>query len=139
MILKTYIKSPIIFEYSTLSYFLKNDIDPELIYRKDPLNYTQEHNLTNLIPFLLPNYSAVYMRNANLSDYYDYIDYYSYSKRIIFGFSYLYIGGSVKYNLDGVLEEVTLSSWITGKQEPALWLTRVSIGASGGNSRCSQR
>ncbi len=32
------------------------DVDPVLTFRKEPLNYTQKHNLTNLVPFILPKF-----------------------------------------------------------------------------------
>lgn len=41
-----------------------------LIYKKDPNTY-KSHNLTNIIPFLLPNRTCLYLLRANLTHYYD--------------------------------------------------------------------
>ncbi|TXT59097.1 MAG: hypothetical protein BAJALOKI2v1_250003 [Promethearchaeota archaeon] len=41
-----------------------------LSYKKDPQNYDREHNLTNILPFVLPIPPKVYISQANLTNNY---------------------------------------------------------------------
>ena len=41
-----------------------------IIYRREPLNYTQPHNMTNIIPFFTPKPVPIYLGRYNLTDYY---------------------------------------------------------------------
>jgi len=42
-----------------------------IIYRREPLNYTQPHNMTNIIPFFTPKPVPVYLGRENLTYYYN--------------------------------------------------------------------
>lgn len=116
------------------------DVDPVLYFRKEPLNYTQEHNLTNLIPLFLPKYSAVYLRNANLSDSYEHIDYYWYSKKIVFWVDFNnpsksdWIIGDVNYNENGVLDELWLNLLSNGVAYTAFAMSLITPSTGGGPS-----
>lgn len=52
-----------------------HDADRALIFHKNPLNYTERHNLTNLFPFLLPFHPRLYVDRSNLSNFYQSIFY----------------------------------------------------------------
>jgi hypothetical protein len=118
------------------------DVDPILYFRKEPLNYTQEHNLTNLIPLFLPKYPAVYLRNANLSDSYSSnIRYYWSSRQTEFRvdfhnpFKLDWIAGDVSYDEKGVLNEIDLSLWIDGVEyNTAFAMSLITPDAGGGLS-----
>ena len=43
-----------------------------LSYKNEPSDYTQRHNLTNIIPMFLPNQTELYLIRANLSYQYDF-------------------------------------------------------------------
>ena len=114
------------------------DVDPILDFRKEPLNYTQEHNLTYLIPLLLPKYPAVYLRNANLSDSYSSnIRYYWHSRKIEFRVYFHnpsksdWIIGDVSYDENGVLNEIYLSLWTGGDDYIAFAMSLILPSGSG--------
>ena len=116
----------------------KPDVDPILFFRDEPLNYTQKHNLTNLIPVLLPKYPTVYLRNANLSDSYDNLRYYSRSKKIEFWVYFHnpsksdWVIGSVRYDENGVLDRIKLNLWSDGDMYTAFAMSLITPGADGG-------
>ncbi len=113
------------------------NLDPTLIFRKEPLNYTEKHNLTNLIPLLLPIYSTVYLRNANLTDSYNYIGHIENTNQteiwVAFQGSLMidYAVGYAKYNEKGILDELYLNYTTGGKNYPAFAMERISLGSSG--------
>jgi len=115
------------------------DVDPIFTFRKEPLNYTQEHNLTNLIPLLLPIYSTLYLRNANLSDSYKDIDYLN-SKITIFWVKFYnpskseWIRGYVTYDEYGILIEIYLNLWRGGVKYTAFAMSMITLDAGGGPS-----
>ncbi|MBN1214063.1 MAG: hypothetical protein JXA99_01350 [Candidatus Lokiarchaeota archaeon] len=45
-------------------------VENSIIYNKNPSDYNQIHNLTNLFPLFLPTPSYWYLKGANLSQYY---------------------------------------------------------------------
>ncbi len=116
------------------------DVDPILNFRKEPLNYTQNHNLTNLIPLLLPKYPAVYLRNANLSDSYSSIRYNWHSRKIEFRVYFHnpsksnWIIGDVSYDESGILNEIYLNLWSGGVDYTAFTMLLITPSASGGPS-----
>jgi len=109
-----------------------------LTFRREPLNYTQEHNLTNLIPLLLPKYTVLYLRNAKLSDSYSSdIRYYWHSRttefRVYFHKPYTtdWIMGDVSYNENGILDEVDLYLWADGVEYPAFVMSLITTDTGG--------
>ncbi|MFX1258635.1 MAG: hypothetical protein ACFFAN_12300 [Promethearchaeota archaeon] len=82
--------------------------EDQLIYFKDPSDYTEQHNLSNLIPFLLPKNPTIYLGNANASDFYD---------DIVYDFGWLvltcepdaYVEIEARYNPNGVLDELEIA------------------------------
>lgn len=66
------------------------DGNDHILFKQDPLTYNQKHNLTNIIPFIMPVPAILYLKYANLSDNYwnvhdggDFISYqYTISKMI---------------------------------------------------------
>jgi len=121
----------------------KPDVDPILFFRKEPLNYTQKHNLTNFIPLLLPKYTALYLRNANLSESYSNstnIRYYWHSGMTEFRVNFLrpftsdWIRGDVTYNENGILDEVDLNLWSGGVEYPAFAMSLITPSPGGGSS-----
>jgi len=84
------------------------DYDPILIFRKEPLNYSQQHNLTNIIPLLIPKYCALYLRDANLTDHYKKLSVYEGGDlRMDIDF-FGKLEGTMYYNEHGVLCHVNL-------------------------------
>ena len=90
-----------------------------LLYRREPLNYTAKHNLTNIFPYFVPKPTPLYLRNANLSYLYDGLYYSSYrgityleidDSKIING-DYISIWGEAEYNNDGLLQEMYIESY----------------------------
>ena len=93
--------------------------EDSLLYRREPLNYTEKHNLTNIFPYFVPKPTPLYLRNANLSYFYDDIYYSSYRDityleiydgKIIDG-DYIAIWGEAEYNSDGLLQEMYIE-WV---------------------------
>ncbi len=112
-----------------------------LTFRREPLNYTQKHNLTYLIPLLLPKYTALYLRNANLSDSYSSnIRYYWHSRKteLLVNFHKPYttdwILGDVSYNENSILDEVYLYLWADGVEYPAFSMSLITPSPGGGSS-----
>jgi len=83
------------------------DHSESLSYKKEPSDYTQKHNLTNIIPMFLLNQTLLYLTRANISYYYSFHTgpplslYYSEGKEINGHNIYLNIHGL--YNIDGSL------------------------------------
>jgi len=46
------------------------DLSESLSYKKNTSDYTQRHNLTNIIPIFLPNQTNLYLSRANISYHY---------------------------------------------------------------------
>ncbi|MFX1233630.1 MAG: hypothetical protein ACFFBY_03635 [Promethearchaeota archaeon] len=63
-----------------------------LIFRKEPLNYTFPHNLTNIFPFIIPNPIFHYLNRSNLTE--------SYSRISSFGSAgdYVELGDTVMFS-----------------------------------------
>jgi len=99
------------------------DLSESLSYKKEPSDYTQKHNLTNIIPIFLPNQTLLYLTRANLSNDYSFhtgsgVDLrYSEGKEINGHYIYLNIRGI--YSLDGLLENlyITLSNQTSNSYE----------------------
>ncbi len=47
------------------------NMNDSIIHRKEPLNYTEPHNLTNIFPFFIPKPIINYINRASLSIFYD--------------------------------------------------------------------
>ncbi len=102
--------------YNTWDWIDKNDTfsssydgNDSILYRKEPLNYTIPHILKNHYPFLLPNYTLLYLSRANLDNYYDYITQYNFGNVILETYfsinTYEHIYVETFYSSSGILEE----------------------------------
>ena len=86
-----------------------------IVYRREPFNYTQPHNMTNIIPFITPKPVPVYLERMNLTDYYDVNTFYG--QRLV-GLTYMdskNIGGDdihisivALYNEEGLLRNMVI-------------------------------
>lgn len=87
-----------------------------LTYRREPLNYTQPHNMTNIIPFFTPKPGPVYLNRANLTGNYSvntnygpeqvgltYTDFKNITGDII------YISINALYNEEGLLRDMLIT------------------------------
>ena len=87
-----------------------------LLYRQEPLNYTQEHNLTNQIPLLIPESGAIYLMRSNLTHSYrditrnfDNTTYlFHYSGKLING-DYIRMETSVNFGENGTLQSIEMN------------------------------
>ena len=89
------------------------DMDPIVIYRKEPFNYTQVHNLTYIAPFLLPKPTYEYLSSAYLDEgFYYYIDYFVFEDIHYLEFGIDFPGGEVwgyaSYDSNGILISLTI-------------------------------
>ncbi len=83
-----------------------------LVYKKDPYTYNH-HNLTNIMPLLLPNRTKFYLRRANLSHQYHVSDimggvYVSWHELKSIGGDSISIDISSVYNPDGILDKMQI-------------------------------
>lgn len=118
--------------YNTWDWIGKNDIfsfsyngNDSIIYRKEPLNYTIPHILPNRYPFLLPNYTLLYLSRANLDNYYDYITQYNFGNILLE--SYFHISTydvivDAFYSSSGTLEELKV---IYGYEDDENYFTEI--------------
>jgi hypothetical protein len=84
-----------------------------LVYRREPFNYTQPHNMTNIIPFITPKPVPVYLERMNLTNYYDVNTYYgqgyvglTYEDSKNIGGDDIYISIVALYNEEGLLRNM---------------------------------
>lgn len=94
-------------------------LSESLSYKNEPSDYTQRHNLTNMIPMFLPNQTELYLIRANISHNYNYhamgftgstLDlHYNHGKDINGHFINLNIFGL--YNIDGSLMNIYIT-WV---------------------------
>ena len=86
------------------------DGDANLSYNYDPFNYEESYNLTNIVPFILPSPSSVYLKYTNLSDYYI-LDIDDMGVEFEFSFSKSIAGDTIYFDLEafytsnGILDE----------------------------------
>lgn len=87
-----------------------NDGSDSMIYRREPLNYTSSHLLPNYFPFLLPNYTLIYLMRANLDYFYDYIELYNFGNILLECYihidSYEAVIIDAFYSSSGILEDL---------------------------------
>ena len=93
---------------------ISHDLSESLSYKKEPSDYTQKHNLTNIIPMFLPNQTLLYLTRANLS--YDYFLNPSPLPTSVgcgegkdIDGHYIYVNIIGHYNPDGLLENLYIS------------------------------
>ncbi len=103
--------------YSSWDWIDKNDTFntsydgfDSIIYRKEPLNYTLPHLLPNYFPFILPNYTLLYLSRANLDNYYDNIEQYNFGNILLESYirisMYEEVIVEAFYSSSGILEEL---------------------------------
>ncbi|MFX1409620.1 MAG: hypothetical protein ACFFA6_04660 [Promethearchaeota archaeon] len=103
--------------YNTWDWIGKNDTfnssydgNDSISYRKEPLNYTSPHLLPNYYPFLLPNFTLLYLNRANLDNYYDTLGQYNFGNILLESYFYISLYGEVIfdafYSPSGILEEL---------------------------------
>ncbi|MFX1443008.1 MAG: hypothetical protein ACFFHV_06300 [Promethearchaeota archaeon] len=90
------------------------EVDSILTFRKEPLTYTQKHNLTNFFPLLLPKYPDLYLEKVNLSD--SYLDpvYLSSTKETLLIATFLgslLISCAGTYNENGLLIKLVITAY----------------------------
>ncbi len=87
-----------------------------LVYHRDPLNYTQEHELPNYFPLIVPKPAPIYLFRANLSNFYEDLFFddednttsaYIYQYRTINNHD-IEVDGSVIYDFNGTLIRLSL-------------------------------
>jgi len=104
-----------------------------LIFRKEPLNYTSPHNLTNIFPLFIPNPIFHYLNRSNLTESYSRISSYSsdgdyvelgdniMSSTIIDGHN-IEFGRKAHYNKYGILDWMDFyyvnQSLVNAEQQP---------------------
>ena len=100
------------------------DLSESLSYKKEPSDYTQKHNLTNIIPMFLPNQTLLYLTRANLSYHYSLNPpalptSVGYSEGKDIDGHYIYVNIHGYYNPDGLLENlyITLSNQTSNDYE----------------------
>lgn len=118
--------------YNTWDWIAKNDIfsfsyngNDSILYRKEPLNYTIPHILPNRYPFLLPNYTLLYLSRANLDNYYDYITQYNFGNILLesyFRISTYDVIVDAFYSPSGTLEELKV---IYGYEDDENYITEI--------------
>ncbi len=101
------------------------DGNDSILYRKEPLNYTIPHILSNHYPFLLPNFTLLYLSRANLDNYYDYIVQYNFDHTVVE--SYFHISTydvivDAFYSSSGILEELKV---IYGYEDDENYITEI--------------
>ena len=86
-----------------------------IVYRREPFNYTQPHNMTNIIPFITPKPVPVYLERMNLTDYYDVYTYYgaggsrlTYMDSKNIGGDDIYISIVALYSEEGLLRNMVI-------------------------------
>ncbi len=103
--------------YNTWDWIGKNDTfsssyddNDSILYRKEPLNYTIPHILPNHYPFLLPNFTLLYLSRANLDNYYDNIEQYNFGNTFVESYfrisTYEDVVLQAFYSSSGILEEL---------------------------------
>ena len=119
-------------DYNTWDWIDRNAIfsssydgNDSILYRKEPLNYTIPHILPNRYPFLLPNFTLMYLSRANLDNYYDYIEQYNFDHTVVE--SYFHISTydvivDAFYSSSGTLEELKV---IYGYEDDENYITEI--------------
>lgn len=94
-----------------------NNNNNDLIYQRNPFNYTLLHNFTNIYPLFIPTPSDLYLRFANLDDNFytkiysaEYENYTCININMKNGSMYLF--GVANYNANGILMYIEINAYL---------------------------